>query len=115
MHPASPNNDVPATSSIIKPESCSMRFLERRRRPPKGSSRMQNATAESPARRFFSRSRPALVVCAGTWTLRETLVVPLPAEIVCGENVAVDPVGRPEAVKVMAGNVVPAAGLTLNV
>jgi hypothetical protein len=47
--------------------------------------------------------------------LRVTFVAPLPAAIVRGEKVTVDPSGRPEAVKVMAGSVVPRAGLTLSV
>ena len=113
MQPASPNNDAAATSKITKPESCSIRFPERLKRPPKGSSKMQNPNADNPARNFLSRS--SIAVCAGTWMLRETSVVPLPAAIVCGEKVAVNPAGRPEAVRVMAGSVVPGAGLTLNV
>jgi hypothetical protein len=47
--------------------------------------------------------------------LRVTFVAPLPAAIVWGEKVAVDPSGRPEAVKVMVGSVVPRAALTLSV
>ena len=84
-------------------------------RPPKGSSKMQNATRGSPVFSRLFRSSIAFTVCAGTWMLRVTVVAPLPAAIVGGEKVAVDPAGRPEAVKVMAGSVAPGAGLTLSV
>ena len=45
--------------------------------------------------------------------LSVTLVAPLPAVIFAGEKVAIAPAGRPEAAKLIAGSVVPAAGLTV--
>ena len=44
--------------------------------------------------------------------LSVTLVVPSPAAIFDGENVAVAPAGRPEATNVIAGNAVPVVGVT---
>jgi hypothetical protein len=44
--------------------------------------------------------------------LSATVVVPLPAEIFCGEKVAMAPAGRPEDAKVIAGSVVPEVGVT---
>ena len=66
MHPASPTIDANPTSKSTMPESCSMRLLERLKRAPKGSSKIQNANADNPACNFLSLSSIAFVVCAGT-------------------------------------------------
>ena len=92
-----------------------LHLCQRLKRPPKGSSKMQNVNADSPACNLLSRSSIAVAVCAGTWMLRVTLVAPLPSAIVWGEKVAVYPCGSPEVVNVIAGSVVPREGLTFSV
>ena len=54
-----------------------------------------------------------MLVCVGTWIVNVTVVSPPPAAIVCGENVAVAPVGKPVTAKLTVdGNVLPPTGAT---
>ena len=89
----------------VLPDNWSERFILR----TKGSKSTASANSGicSPGCLVFSS-----MAVSGTWTVSVTLIAPLPVASDAGENVAVNPAGKPESEKATAaGMVVPPVGL----